>query len=208
MLKLRFDRYITLSAQSGWDEYCQEPITRSEQLPYYIVGLCPGVFTDHLVFERIRSIRNQKGKLNVIKRQIISSTKSSYIFSDSGHVPVPASRVKNFHMLSTPTPSVYLRTVYDWITDENLTVKGNDLSKSVLSDVQSTWLRRKLKPLVQSRGEDSITAITSYRFCRYLMVKIWGVSVKVNEIKSCAILGVLASSTGFRTSSRAMKVLI
>ena len=162
MLKLRFDRYITLSAQSGWDEYCQEPITRSEQLPYYSVGLCPGVFTDHLVYERIRSIRNQKGKLNVIKRQIISSTKSSYIFSDSQHVPVPASRVKNFHMLSTPTPSVYLRTVYDWITDENLTVKGNDdLSKSVLSYVQSTWLCRKLKPLVQSIGADSIAVITS-----------------------------------------------
>ena len=65
-------------------------------------------------------------------------------------------------MLSTPTPSVYLRTVYDWITDENLTVKGNDdLSKSVLSYVQSTWLRRKLKPLVQSIGADSIAVITS-----------------------------------------------
>ena len=93
---------ITLSAQSGWDEYCQEPITRSEQLPYYIVGLCHGVFTDHHVYERIRSIRYQKGKLNVVKRQIISSTKSSYIFSDSGHFPVLATRVKNFHMSSTP----------------------------------------------------------------------------------------------------------
>ena len=33
------------------------------------------------------------------------------------------------------------------------------------------------------------------------MVKIWGVSVKVNEIRSCAILGVLTSSTGLRASS-------
>ena len=32
------------------------------------------------------------------------------------------------------------------------------------------------------------------------MVKMWGVSVKVNEIRSCAILGVLSSSTGFRAS--------
>ena len=54
-----------------------------------ILGLCYGVFTDQLIFrhilghffprkynhhvyERIRSIRYQKGKLNVIKRQIIS----------------------------------------------------------------------------------------------------------------------------------------
>ena len=151
------------SERMGWVlSGTHNPDRATPTLPHYIVGLCPGVFTDHHVYERIRSLRYQKGKLNVIKRQIISSTKSSYIFSDSPCVPVPASRVKNFHMLSTPTPSVYLRTVYDWITDENLTLKGNDdLSKSVLSYVQSTWLCRKLKPLVQSIGADSIAVITS-----------------------------------------------
>ena len=33
------------------------------------------------------------------------------------------------------------------------------------------------------------------------MVKMWGVSMELNEIRSCAILGVLTSSTGFRASS-------
>ena len=32
--------------------------------------------------------------------------------------------------------------------------------------------------------------------------------MKLNEIRSCAILGILTSSTGFLASSRAMKVLI
>ena len=41
-------------------------------------------------------------------------------------------------------------------TGENLKEKRNDLSKSVLCNIQSTWLSRKLKPLVQSRGADSI----------------------------------------------------
>ena len=72
---------------------------------------------------------------------------------------------QKFPYVVNPNPVGFIqRTVYDWITDENLTLKGNDLSKSVLSNVHSTWLRRKLKPLVQSRGEDSITVITSYPF--------------------------------------------
>lgn len=41
-------------------------------------------------------------------------------------------------------------------TGENLKEKRNDLSKSVLSNIQSIWLSRKLKPLVQSGGADSI----------------------------------------------------
>ena len=91
------------SERMGWVlSGTHNPDRATPTLPHYIVGLCPGVFTDHHVYERIRSIRYQKGKLNVIKRQIISSTKSSYIFSDSGHFPVLATRVKNFHMSSTP----------------------------------------------------------------------------------------------------------
>ena len=33
------------------------------------------------------------------------------------------------------------------------------------------------------------------------MVKMWGMTRKLNEIRSCAILGVLTSSTGFLASS-------
>ena len=67
---------------------CQEPITRSEQLP--ILGLYNGVFTVRFIFrhilgqffprkwnlrhiyERIWSVTYQKGKRNVIKRQKLS----------------------------------------------------------------------------------------------------------------------------------------
>ena len=66
----------------------QDPITRSGQFPYqtYVTALLrTSLFLDtfqgtffprkqnlHHVFERIRSMRYQTGKLNVIKRQIIS----------------------------------------------------------------------------------------------------------------------------------------
>ena len=40
--------------------------------------------------------------------------------------------------------------VTEYLTSENLTEMANDLSK-VLSDIQSTWLSRKLKASAQSK---------------------------------------------------------
>ena len=45
---------------------------------------------------------------------------------------------------------VILEDVTEYLTSENLTETANDLSK-VLSNIQSTWPRRKLKASVQSK---------------------------------------------------------
>ena len=48
---------------------------------------------------------------------------------------------------------VILEDVTEFLTSENLTETANDLSK-VLSNIQSTWLSRKLKASVQSKVSD------------------------------------------------------
>ena len=76
--------------QRNLKEWHEKPWIRSPERATSILGLCHGVFTDqfifrhilghffprkqnlHHVYERIRSMRYQKGKLNVIKRQKIS----------------------------------------------------------------------------------------------------------------------------------------
>ena len=61
--------------------------------------------------------------------------------------------------------TVYLQTQYDWFTGENLTEKRNNLSELVLSNIQTTWMSSKLKPLVKSRGEDSIVVFQEQYLC-------------------------------------------
>ena len=46
-----------------------------------------------------------------------------------------------------------LEDVTEYLTSENLTETANDLSK-VLSNIQSTWLSRKLKASVQNKVTD------------------------------------------------------
>ena len=48
---------------------------------------------------------------------------------------------------------IMLEDVTEYLTSENLTEMANDLSK-VLSNIQSTWLSRKLKASAQSKVKD------------------------------------------------------
>ena len=62
-------------------------------------------------------------------------------------------RVNNILLLEPCVLEVILEGVTEYLTCENLTETANDLSK-VLSNIQSTWLSRKLKASVQSKVTD------------------------------------------------------
>ena len=68
--------------------------------------------------------------------------------SDEDIVAVNA-QSKELKVKSLKEAMIMLEDVTEYLTSENLTETANDLSK-VLSDIQSTWLSRKLKASVQS----------------------------------------------------------
>jgi len=72
--------------------------------------------------------------------------------SDEDVVEVNAES-KELKVKSLKEAMIMLEDVTEYLTSENLTETANDLSK-VLSNIQSTWLSRKLKASAQSKVTD------------------------------------------------------
>ena len=72
--------------------------------------------------------------------------------SDEDVVEVNAES-KELKVKSLKEAMIMLEDVTEYLTSENLTEMANDLSK-VLSNIQSTWLSRKLKASAQSKVMD------------------------------------------------------
>ena len=81
-----------------------------------------------------------------------TSQNSRHDDSDEDIIEVNAAS-KEPKVKSLKQAMVILEDVTEYLTSENLTETANDLSK-VLSNIQSTWLSRKLKASVQSKVTD------------------------------------------------------
>ena len=81
-----------------------------------------------------------------------TSQNSPHDKSDEDIIEVNAAS-KEPKVKSLKEAMVILEDVTEYLTSENLTETANDLSK-VLSNIQSTWLSRKLKAFVQSKVTD------------------------------------------------------
>ena len=81
-----------------------------------------------------------------------TSQNSPHDDSDEDIIEVKAAS-KEPRVKSLKEAMVILEDMTEYLTSENLTETANDLSK-VLSNIQSTWLSRKLKASVQSKVTD------------------------------------------------------